>query len=396
MKPTNDNSDTSNRPENRADKALLPAGMSDVLPPDAAFEAAIAEQVMAEFGANGYDRVKPPLLEFEQNLLHGPGTSMAEQTFRLMDPESQRMMGLRADMTPQVARIATTRLRNSPRPLRLSYSGQILRVKGTQLRANRQFGQVGAELIGTETPLGDTELILMATSALSNLGITDMSVDLCLPTLVPALAKDLGISQDNLNNLRDVLDRKDAGDIARMSDTIGAENTELFAKLLAATGPAEGALVALDQLGLGGTAKAECDTLHAIVSAINEQAPELPLTVDLVENRGWEYHTGVTFTFFSRGGRGELGTGGRYITDEGEAASGLTLFMDTVLHKISERPKINRIFLPLGCPKNIGTQYRSEDWVTVQGFEDVTDQQAEAKRLNCSHIYDNGEAKSLS
>src|ERR1700712_5893342 len=97
--------------------ALLPAGLRDLLPPEAETEAAAVETLMDAFAAHGYQRVKPPLLEFEDTLLAGSGSAMAEQTFRLMDPESQRMMGLRADTTPQVARIATTRLANPPRPL---------------------------------------------------------------------------------------------------------------------------------------------------------------------------------------------------------------------------------------------------------------------------------------
>ena len=90
--------------------ALLPAGLRDLLPPDAETEAAAVEALMEVFAAHGYQRVKPPLLEFEDSLLAGSGAAVAEQTFRLMDPDSQRMMGLRADITPQVARIATTRL----------------------------------------------------------------------------------------------------------------------------------------------------------------------------------------------------------------------------------------------------------------------------------------------
>ena len=391
MNATNDNVDKANK----ADKALLPAGMSDGLPPEAAFEAAIAEQLMSEFGSHGYERVKPPLLEFEQNLLRGPGAAMAEQTFRLMDPVSQRMMGLRADMTPQVARIATTRLRNAPRPLRLSYSGQILRIKGTQLRADRQFGQAGAELIGSDNPLADAEIILLATSAMTKQGIDNMSVDLCLPTLAPALCHDMNLSDESIQSLRDVLDRKDAADIAGMADLIGKDNAALFAELLSATGPAEDALISLDLLIPNGRAKIECDSLKAIIAAIREDAPDLPLTVDLVENRGWEYHTGVTFTFFTRGGRGELGTGGRYITDEGEPATGLTLFMDTVLRAIPERPSIKRIFIPNVTSKELSSKLRTEGWVTVHGLEDQSNQHDEAKRLNCSHILENGEAKSL-
>ena len=98
--------------------ALLPAGLRDLLPPEAETEAAAVETLMDLFAAHGYQRVKPPLLEFEDSLFAGSGQAVADQTFRLMDPVSHRMMGLRADTTPQVARIATTRLASAPRPLR--------------------------------------------------------------------------------------------------------------------------------------------------------------------------------------------------------------------------------------------------------------------------------------
>ena len=101
------------------ERFLLSAGLSDGLPPDAGFEAATIERLIGCFAAWGYDRVKPPLIEFEDSLLSGPGEAMAADTFRLMDPVSQRMMGLRADITPQVGRIAASRLRNMPRPVRL-------------------------------------------------------------------------------------------------------------------------------------------------------------------------------------------------------------------------------------------------------------------------------------
>src|SRR6201995_4273025 len=106
--------------------ALLPAGLRDLLPPDAETEASAVESLMGVFAAHGYQRVKPPLLEFEDTLLAGSGAAVGTQTFRLMDPDTRRMMGVRADMTPQVARIAATRLAHLPRPLRLSYAGQAL------------------------------------------------------------------------------------------------------------------------------------------------------------------------------------------------------------------------------------------------------------------------------
>jgi len=156
-------------------KDLLPAGMCDVLPPDAEKEAAATEQIVACFSSFGYERVKPPLIEFEESLLSGSGSAAAGQTFRIMDPISQRMMGVRTDMTLQVARIATTRLKKWARPIRLCYGGQVLRVRGSQIRPERQFGQVGSELIGSQCPKADAEVILMAVEALYILGIKNIS-----------------------------------------------------------------------------------------------------------------------------------------------------------------------------------------------------------------------------
>src|SRR5262245_52394601 len=188
-------------------RALLPAGLRDLLPPDAAFEAQVVEKLIACFAAHGYERVEAPLVEFEDGLLSGAGAAMAADTFRLMDPVSQRMMGLRADITPQIARIAATRLRNAPRPLRLSYAGEVMRVKGTQLRPERQFGQVGVELLGAETAEADAEMVLMAVDALAHVGVLHMTVDLTVPLLVPSLGT---LSPE----LRHALDGKDAAAVA--------------------------------------------------------------------------------------------------------------------------------------------------------------------------------------
>jgi len=125
-------------------RGLLPAGLADLLPPDAAREARAVDVAIERFAAFGYERVKPPLVEFEESLLGGPGAALSPQTFRLMDPVSQRMMGVRPDMTVQVARIAVTRLKHEPRPLRLSYGGNVIRVRGSALKPERQFAQVAA------------------------------------------------------------------------------------------------------------------------------------------------------------------------------------------------------------------------------------------------------------
>ena len=197
---------------------------------------------MEVFAAHGYQRVKPPLLEFEDSLLAGSGAAVAEQTFRLMDPDSQRMMGLRADTTPQVARIATTRLAQAPRPLRLSYAGQCLRVRGSQLAPDRQIAQAGIELIGCDNPAADAEIVLVGAEALASVGLTRTSFDLTLPTLVPVLLDDAGIRGRNRASLG-----AGAGPQGRRvgRTRTAAALAPTLTDLLLAAGPADRALAAL-------------------------------------------------------------------------------------------------------------------------------------------------------
>ncbi|MCH7936114.1 MAG: ATP phosphoribosyltransferase regulatory subunit [Proteobacteria bacterium] len=383
---------------NFADKGLLPAGFSDVLAPDAQFGASVLNRLLACFSGNGYDRVEPPLIEFEEGLLTGIGAGLAEQTFRLMDPESQRMMAVRADITPQVARIAQARLAKAPRPLRLSYAGQVLRVRGSQLRPERQFMQVGAELIGAAGPAADAEVIAMAAGALIELGVAELSCDLGLPALVPAVSGD---AEPSLRaKLRQALDRKDAAAVASLGGELGEALTETLAAMLSAAGPAAETLDALGGLGLEGDAEDGRKLLADVVDRVRAARPDLKLTIDPVENRGFEYHTGVTFTFFAKGVRGELGNGGRYAANGddangGEPATGFTLFMDTVLRALPAPEPAPRVFLPAATPAEEAAKLRAEGWIAVAGLEEGADAETEAKRLACSHLLEGGKIKKI-
>jgi ATP phosphoribosyltransferase regulatory subunit len=374
-----------------AQRALLPAGLRDMLPPEAEFEARVVERLMATLAAHGYERVKPPLVEFEDSLLADSGASMAPHTFRLMDPVSQRMMGLRADMTLQVARIAATRLKALPRPLRLSYAGQVLRVKGDDLRPERQFGQVGAELIGCDAAAADAEAVLLAASALAAVGAPNLSIDLSSPKLVPAVLAAHGIAAAP-KRLRDALDRKDSAAVGTLAGAAAATLTGL----LAATGPADAALAAITRLTLPSDAAAEVARLVDVVKLVKAAMPGLQLTIDPVEMRGFEYHTGLCFTLFARGVRGELGRGGRYMAGDayaaggGEASTGFTLYIDTVIRALPAPTAARRLYVPLGTSHADVVRWRNEGWIAVAGLTMETDARAEAKRLRCTHLLANG------
>jgi ATP phosphoribosyltransferase regulatory subunit len=372
--------------------ALLPAGLRDLLPPEAETEAASVEALMEVFAAHGYQRVKPPLLEFEDSLLAGSGAAVAEQTFRLMDPESQRMMGLRADTTPQVARIATTRLVHAPRPLRLSYAGQCLRVRGSQLAPDRQVAQAGIELIGCDNPAADAEILLVGAEALAAVGLTRTSFDLTLPTLVPMLLDDAGFAGHRRTALARALDRKDAASVQRDAGGLAPILTEL----LMAAGPADRALEALAAAPLPPAGRELADRVAAAVAAVRARAPTLRLTIDPMEFRGFRYEAGVSVTIYAPGRHEELGRGGRYVCGDAEPATGLTLFPDAVLRAVAPRAPRQRLYVPLGVDQDEAARMRRLGYATIAGLRPESDPVAEARRLECSHILRNGTAVPIS
>ena len=384
-------------------RGLLPAGLADLLPPDAAREARAIDLAIERFAAFGYDRVKPPLVEFEESLLGGPGAALGPQTFRLMDPVSQRMMGVRPDMTVQVARIAVTRLKHEPRPLRLSYGGNVIRVRGSALKPERQFAQVGTELIGVDSAEADAEAVLLAVDALRAIGVAGLSVDLNLPTLVAAVAAGLKVPAEPLRRLRHALDRKDEAAVAKaLDDKKGGDKkgADLFVGLLRAAGPAERGIAQLAALKLPAAGAAEAARLAEVVKLVQAADPDLPLTVDPVEYRGLEYQTGVSFSVFALKGRQELARGGRYSAgypEDGvsEPATGFTVYMDAVLAASDAAPQQPRLYLPLGIAWRDAAPWQAKGYAVVRAVVAAAEPRVEAKRLNCSHALIDGDAVPL-
>ncbi|OSQ38921.1 ATP phosphoribosyltransferase regulatory subunit [Thalassospira mesophila] len=382
-----------------ARKALLPAGLQDVLPVVAAQEAQIREKLMASFALAGYDRVKTPLVEFEESLLEGAAPELAKQTFRLMDPVSHRMMGVRSDMTPQVGRIAATRLKDDPRPLRLAYSGDVLRIQGTQLRPERQFAQVGAELIGVSSAAADTEIVLLALEALENVGMPDVSVDLNLPTLPTRLFEAFSVSPDDREKLTQALERRDVAAIKAANGPV----TDVLVTLLEAAGPASTALPRLKRLELPLGASEDLHRLVEVAERILASDLDAALTIDPVEMAGFRYQTGVSFTIFGKHVRGELGRGGRYRAGgaSGEAATGMSLFMDTVLRGLDAPVAAPRVYLPLGVAQREARKLRHDGHVTIAALEGAAEAKTadaarkEAERMGCDFIYLDGRVQPL-
>ena len=322
-------------------KGLLPAGLSDILYPDAQIQAKKIEKLLDVFSNYGYMRVKPPLVEYEDSLLSdGPGTVLKDSTFRIMDPLSQKMMALRSDVTAQISRIASTRLSHLPRPLRLSYSGDVLRVKGDSFNMERQKTQVGVELIGPKSELIDSEIILICSKALKSINIKNITVDLNLPFLREYLLN--GIKKSLKEQINEAIDRKDLQTLTKLK----FNNSETILKLMESAGNYEDGIRNLSELKLDGMLLEAREYLLKVINIIRENDYSINISIDPLENRGFKYHSGLTFTIFSEMFKGEVVKGGSYNTSSGETATGCTIYTEKIYSQPDDDPINDLVYIP--------------------------------------------------
>ncbi len=357
----------------RMNSTLLPSGLFDLLPPHAARESALVGALLQHFRACGYEQVHPPLMEYEDSLLSAADAGMTTRTFRVMDPLSQRMMAIRADMTMQVARIAGTLLKAEPRPLRLCYGGQTLRTTPEPLQTNRQFRQIGLELIGAETIAADIEVMQTAAAAVMAVGLNDVSIDLSMPPLLHDLAP--GLEPGRWDALSEALHRKDRAALA-------AFQVPHLAEIATLSGPAEDVLAALHAMPLHEGLRAHVNQLEQACALLRTRLGErVSLTLDPLDAPGFDYYTGVRFSLFLKNRQREIGRGGRYRSIFGETATGFTLYSEDLLPFITTSNAMPRLLLPPETSEATAARLRAEGYATLYATSD--DLQAEAARLGC-------------
>ncbi len=377
-------------------KALLPTGCYDLLPPQARQESELSSALLSVFESFGYEQVSPPLLEYSDSLLAGRGAELSPQIFRMMDPGAHKVMGLRADMTLQIARIASSRLATSPRPLRLCYNGLILRMQGEQLNGNRQLRQAGIELIGAASPEADAEVILVAVEALKRAGITNLSIDLNLPGIVPTLLASEKLDGDTLQSLVQAVAHKDISTVRALPIAC----RDALIGLMECAGPAEAALTAIDKIALPEAARRQCKNLREVIAKLTAAGNSgWTLTVDPTEGRGFAYHSGISFSMFVPGAACEVGRGGRYFIDDAkgraEEATGFTLYVETLRNLLPEPKRQKRVLVADGISDTKAASLHEQGYAVIYALSEYGSDEEEAKRLGCGWIWKNGKVKEL-
>ena len=359
---------------NRLDHDLLPEGLEDRLVAGTAAATRTETALLRVLAAHGYDRVRPPLIEFERSMAARLDGASTRSMFRFTDPASLRTLALRTDITPQLARIATGGLADAPRPLRLCYAGQVARIAGTQLDPRRESLQVGAELIGTDSVAAAAEAVSIAIESVKAAGATGVSVDITLPDLVDILAAGpMPLTDSQRSAVRRELDTKDAGGLVEAGG-------KAYLPLIHAAGPFADAICRLEALDTGGVLDTRIAGLRDIAARIGGAAR---LTLDPSERHGFEYQSWFGFTLYADNVRGSLGRGGTYcIEGSGEAATGFSLYPEALIDALTGQGEDDRrLFLPLGHDRQAAAAAREQGWRTLAALGEGDT----ARSLGCSH-----------
>ena len=364
---------------------LLPEFIEDVLPNDAARIESLRRQLLDLFKVHGYQYVIPPMLEYLESLITGTGRDLDLDTFKVVDQLTGRLMGVRADTTPQAARIDAHML-NQQGVSRLCYAGTVLRTKPDGLARTREPLQLGAELFGHAGIESDIEIQRLMIKALQLMGLSELHIDFSHVAIFESLIQSANIQADLEQALYAALQSKDKSAIAALAINLDASTQQALMALTDLNGDAtmlDKAEIALPKLPAIAKALTDLRAVAQHLSDLNVQ-----LGFDLSELRGYHYHSGIVFAAYAHGYAGPLALGGRY--DEvgiafGRArpATGFSLDLRGVVTALAPASLPKAILAPVGNDKALLGEIealRAEGLVVIQA---LPNSETNANELNC-------------
>jgi ATP phosphoribosyltransferase regulatory subunit len=292
---------------------LLPAGIDEILPPEAAEMERLRRALLDLYSSWGYDLVVPPFIDYLESLLTGTGHDLDLRTFKLTDQLSGRLLGVRADMTPQVARIDAHQLRRDL-PTRLCYLGTVLHTRTDGFAGTRSPMQVGAEIYGHDGVESDVEILRLLLATLRAAGIDNAYIDLGHVGIYRGLARQAGLDHGREMALFEALQRKAVAEISALiaQFDISSAVGDMLLALADLNGDDALDRAEIQLSGADPGVRTALERLRGVAEETRRWLPGLPVHFDLAELRGYTYKTGVVFAAFVPGWGLEIGRGGRY------------------------------------------------------------------------------------
>ena len=363
---------------------LLPEGFRDSLPELATKENRVNSIFIKLMQINGFLLVKPPLLEFESSLFFLLDDNEDANSFRVLDPISQKMMGIRSDITVQIARISCGSLIELPRPLKLCYSGEVLRVNNNSLNLSRQSTQIGSEIIGIEQNDCENEIISLMIESLNNLKIKNFFINFTMPTLISAIDKDFKLSKPDLEFVRERFNNKNSDGLEKVSKRLKT----ISDALIESVGDAKINLKKLKKINFTKNIKLEIQSFIKIIGRIIEDFPDLKILIDPSEIDESNYHTGIAFKVFSENLK-ELFSGGNYKVSN-ENCIGFSGFTESLLlETLMKKELIKKILIPKYSDPELKKNLQKKGFLTFQSIKKLNKQQTktEANKQECNYYF---------
>jgi ATP phosphoribosyltransferase regulatory subunit len=309
-------------PEQKAQPTQLPKGAKIYLPDEAARKRAVEERLFEVFRKWGYREVVTSAYEYFDVLSQGTDAELQERMFKMVDRESGRLLALRADVTPQIARIVATRMREEPKPLRLAYVTNVFRYDEPHVGRYREFYQAGVELVGLPNPEGDAEMIAMTVEGLRALGLGQFQIDVGQADFFRGILEDLAADEAVARALRSVLGHKDVSALERLVGELRAPAavTELLLALPTLYGRGD-VLDRAERLVKNARSEAALANLAEVYRLLQAYGLADSVLLDLGEVRGFDYYSGVHYEAYVSG-LGAAGAPGHGIPGRGRAAGG--------------------------------------------------------------------------
>lgn len=374
----------------------MPEGIEEILPEDAKYLESLRSKLLELFVCWGYDLVIPPFIDFLDSLLTGSGHDLDLQTFKLTDQISGEMLGVRADMTPQVARIDVHNLKYDW-PTRLCYVGTILNARSDPLHKSRSPMQIGAELYGHAGKESDVEVIRLMLEMLALTGLQNIHLDLGHVGIYRALSRQAGLTELQESALFDVLQRKARPELHVLIDSY-AINADLKAMLLKLP-ELNGGKDVLDKarslfLKANNEVKHALENLESIAERLAVHFPFLPISFDLAELRGYHYHTGMVFAAFVPSIGREIARGGRYdnigaVFGRARPATGFSAdlkLLSSLSKQYCQETQRELIFAPYSEDVQLNEKIRELRANQQAVIQQLPGQTGSAKELGCTSI----------
>ena len=374
-------------------KNLLPLGFKDILENEANLQFEYGKKLITNFASWGFSFIEPPIIEYEKTLFDNKNKFLDKKTLSFLDPLTKERISLRPDITTQLARIAEDRLFGLPKPLRLCYFGDVFRADKPKLSSDRQFKQAGIEIIGSKDLFADIEVITLSLDSLKKINFKKISLDINAPIILEKIFDDFKISLSKRAELRKLVAKKNIKEILNFDKKL----FDILKKIIDSSGPLKKNLKKIKNIKLGKNASLVMKDFIKICSLLLKiNSEDYKISIDLLDHKGFEYYTGITFSIFCLNSSKEVCRGGRYLTSKNKDAVGATFLLNQFLliKNIIKKNKKRILISKNSIFENNLSKLRKKGWVRIQNIGDDNDKKI-AKLHNCKFLYKNNKIKSL-